>query len=71
MSTRYDQTRLEKDYRAMMNAIDRYKENVREIIADFPDAYIITSMDYRIQDIMDELNAKEMKWKEQPDHNIY
>ena len=34
LQARYDMSKLDKDYRALMNAKDRYMENISEVITD-------------------------------------
>lgn len=54
---RWMDTDLDKDYKAYMNALDRYKENITELInSGFP-ACEITSMDYDLFRIVCDLEA--------------
>ena len=48
---RYEATKLEKDYKAYMNAVDRYSENIKEL-ADFKHTWVIHSMDYDLLEIV-------------------
>lgn len=50
LQDRYDKTRLDKDYKALMNAKDRYTENIRELFdSGFP-VYYPAWMDYNLMD---------------------
>lgn len=52
---RYMDTNLEKDYKAYMNAKDRYNENIEELMySGFP-AYAIKGMDYELSKIVEML----------------
>jgi hypothetical protein len=46
LKDRYESTQLEKDYKAYMNAADRYTENISELINSGIECYQIQSMDY-------------------------
>lgn len=48
LKERYENSRLDKDYKAWMNAEDRYEDNIKEIInSGFP--YVeISNMDYEL-----------------------
>ena len=57
LKKRYFDTELEKDHRAWLNAKDRYKENIMEIMNDFYNegnivqrVFVIDNMDYRLED---------------------
>ena len=54
---RYERTGLEKDFKAYMNAEDRYKENIAELMLDYHLFYEINSMDYSLRDIVLKLKA--------------
>lgn len=57
LKERWENSQLEKDYKAWMNAEDRYEENIQEIIdSGFP-CYQIESMDYKLEDILKSFNA--------------
>lgn len=49
---RYERTGLEKDFKAYMNAEDRYKENISELMWGYHLFYEIKSMDYSLRDIV-------------------
>ncbi len=56
LQKRYDETQLPKDYAALMNAKDRYIDNIQEMIDD-ADKYhfnrvTITSMDYNLLELL-------------------
>lgn len=46
LSDRYNQTKLEKDFKALMNAKDRYEENISELMNSGIKCCEIDSMDY-------------------------
>lgn len=53
LSERYLRTLSDKDHRALMNALDRYEENVRELAEDARfETVTIGSMDYDLMDIV-------------------
>ena len=59
LQDRYDKTRLDKDYKALMNAKDRYTENIRELFdSGFP-VYYPAWMDYNL---MDYVNKARYDW---------
>lgn len=47
---RYSRTSLNKDYKAYMNAKDRYTENIREIQADIIHGHVIEDIDYNLEE---------------------
>lgn len=49
---RYKQTGLEKDYKALMNAADRYDSNIVELSTDKLQSYEIIYIDYQLSDII-------------------
>ena len=52
LRTRYEITGLEKDFKALANAEDRYKENISELMMGYFKFYEITDMDYKLEDIV-------------------
>lgn len=52
LRTRYEESRLEKDRLAYLNAQDRYKENIVEIVKDADEVIVIGSMDYDLKQIV-------------------
>ena len=59
LQDRYNKTGLVKDYKALMNAKDRYTENIRELFdSGFP-VYYPAWMDY---DLMDYVNKARYDW---------
>ena len=52
---RYAHSKLEKDYKAYMNAKDRYMDNIMEIINDIKQTYIIQSMNYDLSYVVSNL----------------
>lgn len=53
LKERYEQTGLEKDYRAYMNAFDRYEENINEIIHSGFGTLIITDINYNLENLIE------------------
>ena len=54
LQQRYNRTELDKDYRALMNAVDRYDENITELSnAGFPVIWI-DSMDYELSKVIED-----------------
>lgn len=51
LEERYAISKLEKDYKALMNAVDRYKENIKELSESNHKYYevVITKMDYDLE----------------------
>lgn len=52
LKDRYKQTGLEKDYKALKNAEDRYEENIEELKNSGFAYYEIDSMDYNLKNIL-------------------
>lgn len=63
LQNRYDKTKLDKDYRALMNAKDRYKENITELMRGNLKFYEITRMTYQLESIIDYLDYKSKNYK--------
>ena len=63
LQNRYDKTKLDKDYRALMNAKDRYKENITELMHGNLKFYEITKMTYQLESIIDYLEYKSKNYK--------
>ena len=63
LQNRYDKTKLDKDYRALMNAKDRYKENITELMRGNLKFYEITKMTYQLESIIDYLDYKSKNYK--------
>lgn len=57
LKNRYRITGLEKDYKALANAEDRYKENIAELMMGNLKFYEITDMDYDLKQIVDYLEG--------------
>ena len=55
LEERYNQTKLDKDYKALMNAKDRYSENISELMNSGLCTKEIDSMDYSLQEIVENL----------------
>lgn len=53
LQKRYDQSGLDKDYRALMNAKDRYTENIQELMESGFPVIQITSMNYDLPRLID------------------
>ena len=62
LTERYERTKLEKDFKALMNARDCYEENIKEIQRAGFKYFEIRNMDYRLQDIVDYLVAFDTEW---------
>lgn len=58
LKNRYETSKLDKDYRAYMNAVDRYTENIEEIAKDC-DTIFIRSMTYDIESLIEAYLAKD------------
>ena len=52
LQERYCMSQLDKDYKAFMNAKDRFTENVHEIIESGYDVILITRMDYNLEKLI-------------------
>ena len=52
LKKRYEESGLEKDYKAMMNAVDRYDDNIKELMAEPFDKLIIKNMNYNLTDMI-------------------
>ena len=59
LKERYKNSLLEKDYKAYMNAADRFTENVTEIMNSGFDVILITDADYNLQDLIEITTATE------------
>ena len=58
LKQRYESTNLEKDYKAYMNAADRYSENISELLSDsisLDGNIIITHMEYDLEGLIEVL----------------
>ena len=63
LEDRYNNTKLDKDYRALMNAKDRYKENITELMQGNLKFYEITRINYQLESIIDYLEYKSKNYK--------
>lgn len=63
LEDRYNNTKLDKDYRALMNAKDRYKENITELMQGNLKFYEITNINYYLDNIIDYLEYKSKNYK--------
>ena len=63
LEDRYNNTKLDKDYRALMNAKDRYKENITELMRGNLKFYEITRIYYQLESILDYLEYKSKNYK--------
>lgn len=59
LKLRYEATGLEKDYKAYMNAEDRFSENITEIMNSGFDNLIITNANYNLRNIIEIAMAPE------------
>lgn len=55
---RYESNGLEKDYKAMMNAIDTYDDNIKELMDEPFEKLIIKNMNYNLKEMVLELGWK-------------
>lgn len=60
LKLRYEATGLEKDYKAYMNAIDRFSENVTEIMNSGFDILRISNMSYDLQNLIEIFISREV-----------
>lgn len=52
LKKRYEQSKLDKDFKAWQNAEDRYIENINEIISDVKDTRVIKDINYSLLNII-------------------
>lgn len=52
LQTRWEATELDKDYKAYMNAVDRYSENIGELMNSGFDVVVLDDMDYSLDGIV-------------------
>lgn len=55
LEDRYALSGLDKDYKAMMNAKDRYIDNINEIMTSGIDTYYITDINYKLIDVIERI----------------
>lgn len=55
LQDRYNRTKLEKDYKALMNAVDRYDQNIMELKNSKFDSVIIDYINYDLTEIVTQL----------------
>ena len=55
LKNRYESTKLEKDYKAYMNAVDRYEDNIKELMNNMFIHIEITKIDYKLKELIDML----------------
>ena len=53
LKSRYELTGLEKDYKAYINAADRFSENISEIMNSGFDLLLITDINYNLENIIE------------------
>ena len=58
LRVRYERTQLQKDYKAWMNAVDRYDDNIRELMASSFDKIEIDSMFYDLHQLIRDYQEK-------------
>ena len=56
LERRYAESGLEKDYKALMNAKDRYEENIKELNNDNLSTLVLTQMSYDLEAALIHLN---------------
>lgn len=59
LKKRFEHTKTEKDYKAWMNAEDRYTENIKELLNSGISFTILTDMNYSLKDIVVEIKEGE------------
>ena len=52
LSDRYHESTLDKDYRALINAVDRYEENIKEIANSGFDSFVIRDINYDLKELI-------------------
>ena len=57
LRNRYETTGLDKDFKALANAEDRYVDNINELVFGNFVAYEIEDMDYDLKDIVNDLGG--------------
>lgn len=64
LKTRYENSKTDKDFKALKNAEDRYKQNISEIFEDIPIYVMIHDPGYDLMNIINLLNLdhKEIGW---------
>ncbi len=63
LKARYENSKLDKDYKAYMNAVDRYEDNIKEIANSGFNCIQIDSMDYNLDELI-ERAITELKYKQ-------
>lgn len=63
LKSRYENSKLDKDYKAYMNAVDRYEDNIKEIANSRFNCIQIDSMDYNLDELI-ERAITELKYKQ-------
>ena len=58
LKKRFEDTKLDKDYKAWMNAEDRYVENINELKNSGIDCIEINDMDYSLEDIINNVKME-------------
>ena len=59
LTARYEMSNSTKDYKALMNAKDRYQDNIKELQhSDFEHKLEIDTMDYNLVKIVDNIRAQ-------------
>lgn len=62
LTTRYERTRLEKDFKALVNTRDCYEDSIKEMKRAGFKFFEIRDMEYRLEDIIDYLVAFDAEW---------
>lgn len=52
LKKRYESTNLEKDYKAYMNAVDRYEDNIKELMSEEFNHICIVDINYNLQKLI-------------------
>lgn len=62
LQNRFNETKLEKDYKAWKNAEQCYERNITDLMESGIRYYNIMDIDYRLQDIVDYLVGFDLEW---------
>ena len=52
LKLRYENSKLDKDYKAYMNAVDRYEDNIKELMDSGFNCIEIDNMDYKLDELI-------------------
>lgn len=63
LKLRYEDIKLDKDYKAYINAVDRYEDNIKEIANSGFNCIEMDSIDYNLDELI-ERTIRELKYKQ-------